>query len=154
MMRTIFATIIFVALATTHPRLVHADSFSVIVEDPWSRATIGKKRPGVAYMTIRNISDTTIQLLSITTPIAKTAEIHRTTINSQGISSMAAAGNITIAPGESVKLEPGGLHAMFMHLQSEMNQGETLPLTLKFSDDSIVEVIVPILSISARGPKK
>ena len=66
---------------------------------------------------------------------------------------MAPAGEITISPGESVALEPGGLHAMLMRLQTAMIEGETFPLTLAFSDGGEVTVDVPILGIAARGPE-
>ena len=55
--------------------------------------------------------------------------------------------------GESVALEPGGLHAMLMRLQEPMTEGETFPLTLLFDDGGEVTVEVTILGIAARGPE-
>ena len=89
----------------------------------------------------------------LATPLAMMPEIHETTINAEGVSSMAPVGDITIAPGESVVLEPGGLHAMLMRLQEAMTEGESFPLTLTFSDGGEVTVDVPILGIAARGPE-
>ena len=66
---------------------------------------------------------------------------------------MAPAGEITISPGESVSLEPGGLHAMLMRLQMKMVEGETFPLTLNFADGGSLTVDVPILGIASRGPE-
>ena len=60
---------------------------------------------------------------------------------------------IGIAPGESVALEPGGLHAMLTRLQEPMIEGESFPLTLTFSDGGEVVVEVPILGLGARGPE-
>ena len=64
-----------------------------------------------------------------------------------------ASGEIEIAPGESVSLEPGGLHAMLMRLQRPMAKGESFSLTLDFSDGGEIVVEVPILGIAARGPE-
>ena len=105
----------------------------VVVENAWSRASIGMNRPGAAYMTIRNTGDEPVTLT--------------------GVSSMSPAGEIAIAPGESVALEPGGLHAMLMRLQEPMTEGDTFPLTLLFDDGGEVTVEVPILGIAARGPE-
>jgi copper(I)-binding protein len=80
-------------------------------------------------------------------------DIHQTSTNADGVSSMAPAGEIEIAPGESVSLEPGGLHAMLMRLQRPMAKGESFSLTLDFSDGGEIVVEVPILGIAARGPE-
>ena len=130
-----------------------AGSEDVIVENAWSRASIGVNRPGAAYMTVRNTGEDAVTLTGLTTPLAAMPQIHETKTNADGVSSMAPAGEITIEPGESVALEPGGLHAMFMKLQDPMIEGETFPLTLTFSDGGEVTVEVPILGIAARGPE-
>ena len=104
-------------------------------------------------MTIRNTGDEAVTLTKIHTDIAMMPEIHRTSTNDQGVSSMAPAGEIEIGPGETVALEPGGLHAMLMRLQRPMTEGDRFQLTLAFSDGSEVVVDVPILAVAARGPE-
>ena len=130
-----------------------AGSEDVVVENAWSRASIGVNRPGAVYMTVRNTGEYAVTLTGLATPLAMMPEIHESKTNSNGISSMAPAGEITIEPGQSVALEPGGLHAMLMMLQNLMIEGETFPLTLTFSDGGEVAVEVPILGIAARGPE-
>lgn len=132
---------------------VSAGSQDVIVENAWSRASIGVKRPGAAYMTVRNAGEDAVTLTGLTTPLAMMPEIHETKTNADGVSSMTPAGEITIDAGGSVTLAPGGLHAMLMKLQSPMTEGETFPLTLTFSDGGEVTVEVPILGIASRGPE-
>lgn len=66
---------------------------------------------------------------------------------------MDSAGEIDIPPGETVVLEPGGLHAMLMQLQRPMTKGDSFALTLIFSDGGEVSVDVPILGIAAQGPE-
>ena len=132
---------------------VLAGSEKVVVEGAWSRASIGTSRPGAAYMTIRNTGDEAVTLTAIRTDVAMRPQIHRSSTNDQGVSSMAPAGEIEIAPGDMVALQPGGLHAMLMGLQRPMTEGETLSLTLEFTDGGEVTVEVPILGIAARGPE-
>lgn len=144
----------FTALALTlasGPAL--AGSEDVVVEDAWARASIGVNRPGAAYMTVRNTGDAAVTLTGLATPLAMMSEIHETSINAEGVSSMAPTGEITIPPGENVALEPGGLHAMLMKLLEPMTEGESFPLTLTFSDGGEATVEVPILGIAARGPE-
>ena len=74
---------------------VFAGSEDVVVENAWSRASIGVNRPGAAYMTVRNIGEDTVTLTGLTTPLAMMPEIHETKTNAEGVSSMAPAGEIT-----------------------------------------------------------
>lgn len=130
-----------------------AGSEDVVVEDAWARASIGTSRPGAGYMTVRNTGDESVVLTGLATDLAMMPEIHQTSTNDQGVSSMAPAGEIEIPPGESVELAPGGLHAMLMKLQRPMKEGESFTLTLSFDDGGEVAVEVPILGIAARGPE-
>lgn len=130
-----------------------AGSEDVLVEDAWSRASIGVNRPGAAYMTVRNNGNVAVTLTGIRTDLAMMPQIHRSATNDQGTSSMTPAGEIEIAPGDAVALEPGGLHAMLMRLQRPMVKGETFSLTLVFADGGEVTVEIPILGIAARGPE-
>lgn len=147
--RSFTALVIFLGVAMP----ATAGSEDIVVENAWSRASIGTSRPGVAYMTIRNEGGELVALTGIQTDLAMMPEIHLTSTNAEGVSSMAPAGEIEIAAGEAVALEPGGLHAMLMSLQRPMTEGESFTLTLVFSDGGEVSVEVPILSIATRGPE-
>ena len=130
-----------------------AGSDDVVVENPWSRASIGTARPGVAYMVVRNDGATPVTLTGLRAEAAMMAQIHRTSTNAQGVSSMAPAGDIVIAPGASVALEPGGLHGMLMKLRHPLTEGDSFPLLLVFKDGE-VSVDVPVLGFAARGPNE
>jgi copper(I)-binding protein len=138
------------ALSLSSPVFAGADD--VAVEKPWARASIGMSRPGAAYMTIHNSGNESVTLTGLRSDIAMMVEVHRTTIRDDGASSMSPAGDIVIAPGEAVVLEPGGLHAMLMKLRAPMKKGTTFPLTLVFGDGGEVTLDVPIHGIGARGP--
>ena len=144
------AAVIFASSAATSAL---AGSEDVVIEDAWARASIGVNRPGAAYMTIRNTGDEAVTLTGIRTDLAMMPDIHQTSTNAEGVSSMAPAGEIEIAPGAIVSLEPGGLHAMLMRLQRPMAEGESFSMTLNFSDGGEIAVEVPILGIAARGPE-
>jgi len=148
-LKTLGASVVAIAgLAGT----AWAEEPTVIVEDAWSRASIGMNRPGAAYMTIRNLGAETETLVGIRTDLAMMPEIHLSATNEQGVSTMTPMGDIEIAPDEAVALEPGGLHVMLMQLSRPMIEGETFALTLVFADGDEATVEVPILGIAARGP--
>lgn len=142
------AAVAILGLAAT----AQAEEPTVIVEDAWSRASIGMNRPGAAYMTIRNVGDDTETLIGLRTDLAMMPEIHLSSTNDQGVSTMTPMGDIEIAPNEALALEPGGLHVMLMRLSRPMAEGETFALTLVFADGDEATVEVPILGIAARGP--
>lgn len=148
------ATLLVVAAVTfTDARAGEAARVGdLVVESPWARASIGRSRPGAAYLTIRNEGEAADTLVGIETPIAGMAEVHETTTSSEGVSRMAPAGPVEIPPGASVALAPGGLHAMLMQLKEPLVEGGSFPLTLTFAKAGSVEVRVPVLGMAALGP--
>ena len=152
MRKSIFTALAFSILVGL-PTASVAWSEDIVVEDAWSRASIGINRPGAAYMTLRNTGTDPVTLVGLETPLAMMPDIHETTTDANGVSSMGPVGEIIIPAGESVALEPGGMHAMLMRLQTKMVEGETFPLTLNFADGGTLTVDVPILGIAARGPE-
>ena len=134
------------------PASLSAASVDVVVERPWSRASIGTVRPGVAYMTIRNSGDQPVTLVGLKTDVAKMLMVHRTTTDASGVTKMAPAGDLTIPPGGSVELTPGGLHAMLMGLTVPLEEGTSYKLSLIFDDGGEVMIEVPVLGPAARGP--
>lgn len=144
------ATLALALLATAPPVL--ADGEDVVVEDAWSRASIGTSRPGVAYMTLRNTGAEPVVVTGLRTDLAMMPMIHATTTDAQGVTRMSHIEEVEIAAGEAVALEPGGLHVMLMDLQQPMVEGESYALSVIFADGTEATVEVPILGIAARGP--
>jgi periplasmic copper chaperone A len=59
---------------------------------------------------------------------------------------------LTIEPGKSVKLAPGGLHLMLMDLKAPLKQGDKLPITLEFEKAGKVQVSLDVQAVGAQGP--
>lgn len=152
-MRKLLAFLTALALLFGVGEPAQAGSADIAVKNAWSRASMGKGRPGAAYFDIQNNGDEAAVVTGLKSDLATMPQIHRTLTNSEGISSMEPADKINIAPGETVALEPGGLHAMLMQLQRPMIKGDSFTLTLIFSDGGEVSVDVPILRIAAQGPE-
>ncbi len=124
---------------------------TIEVGTPWSRATPGRARSGVVYLTISNRGDTPDRLVSISTPAAKRAKIHRTRMK-DGMMTMRPVGALALRPGTSVSLRPGGLHVMLTGLTAALKRGGSFDMTLTFEKAGSLTVRVGIEKIGARGP--
>lgn len=121
------------------------------IQQPWARASAGRARVGVAYLTIANGGAAPDRLLGVASPVAQRAALHVTAMEG-GIMKMRAVGAVDIPPGETVTLAPGGLHIMLMRLAAPLKRGTAFPLTLTFARAGAVEVTVRVLGPGARGP--
>ena len=107
-------------------------------EDAWIRAT-----PGVdvaaAYLTLHNSGTQPVALTGVRSPAAETAMIHETALVN-GQYSMRAHEPLRLAPGETVRFAPGGLHIMLHTLKRPLAAGDEVPLTLLLEGGASVTV--------------
>jgi periplasmic copper chaperone A len=119
------------------------------VSDAWARATPAKAENGVAYLTIT--TPTPDRLVSVSSPVAKKAELH--TMEMAGmVMKMRPLAGLDIPAGQSVTLKPGGEHIMLMGLNGPLREGQSFPLTLTFEKAGAREVTVPVEKAGAAGP--
>lgn len=116
---------------------------SLKIDHPWSRATVAGIPNGVAYFVLENNGDTDDRLLSASSPVADKAELH-THIRDGEVVRMRHVDDISVPAGQSVALEPGGLHVMLMGLKEPLQQGNKFPLTLEFEQAGSVTVDVMV----------
>lgn len=91
------------------------------------------------YLYILNHNPGDERLVSVESDAAERVEIHATEVDANGIATMRhLPDGITIPPGESVELEPGGLHIMMLGLTEEYEVGDTIPIRL------ILDAWIPI----------
>ena len=119
------------------------------VTSAWARATPAKAENGVAYLTIR--SPTPDRLVSVSSPVAKKAELH--TMSMEGmVMKMRPLAGLDIAAGQPVTLKPGGEHIMLLGLNGPLREGQSFPLTLTFEKAGMREVTVAVEKPGAGGP--
>ena len=121
------------------------------ISGAWARATVPGLDTTAAYLTIRNHGKQADTLLGVTSPAAGMAAIHRTT-RQAGVSHMEPAGDVGIAAGQTVDIEPGGLHIMLTSLKQPLAAGTQMPLTLHFRHAGAVTVQVQIVPVTAAAP--
>ena len=135
------------ALALLIP--VSALAESVLVTQPWARASITASRPAAVYLTLESPAGD--RLTGITTPVAEQVVVHATE-EENGISRMVHVPALQLPAGEPVTLAPGGAHVMLMGLDAKLVEGESFPMTLRFENAPELTVEVPVLGIAAQGP--
>ncbi len=98
---------------------------------------------------LTNPTKKAITLKSANAPIAQ-VELHDTT-NAQGHMEMHHIPEIAIKANDKVVLQSGGLHIMLINLESPLKAGDTLEITLHFSDgDLLLQVPVIKKEVSAK----
>lgn len=101
---------------------------------------------GAVYMDLTATDDNRLIGASVDSSIAGKVEVHETVMKDDGSGEMMMqeVGTIDLAAGETVSLQPGGLHIMLLQLAEELEIGQVFDLTLQFaeSDDMVVEIEV------------
>jgi copper(I)-binding protein len=103
----------------------------LVIVHPWSRPAAAGRPVGVAYLSITNNGRGEDVLLRASTPLAAQVQLHQTTL-SAGMARMRPLDELVIAPGKTLRIEPGGIHLMLIDLQAALIAGTTVPLTLEF----------------------
>lgn len=107
----------------------------VNIDQPYARAVPPGQPNSAAFMTLKNNSDTEVSLVSASSSISNVAELHTHT-NENGVMKMRQIAEINLKANQQVELKPGGLHIMLIGLKQNLVKGETVDLTLTFSDGS------------------
>ena len=92
-----------------------------------------------AYLTLQNGGPQPVVVTGVRSPRAAQAMIHETTIT-HGQAAMRAHAQLSIAPGGTVRLAPGGLHIMLQGLTQPLTAGDEVPLELRLADGTTVAV--------------
>ena len=130
-----------VAVLSLLPLIVSAETLKV--DDAWARATIPGTENGAAYATLENLKDAPVEITRISSDVSKVAEVHRHTMSGD-VMKMEKVKALSIAPGETIKFQPGGYHFMLFGLKSPLEAEENFSLTLHFESGAkqTIQVLV------------
>ena len=124
---------------------------TLVIHQPWARATPGGAEVGGGYLTIENRGTAPDRLTGGSFAASNGFELHAMSMDG-GIMRMRRAGPLEIPPGESVSLEPSGLHIMFTGLKHGLKKGDTVPGTLVFEHAGTADVAFAVGGIADKGP--
>ena len=91
-------------------------------------------------MTIVNNGAETDRLLGVESAIAMKSQVHESKVDANGVGTMTHIDALEIPAGQTVTLQHGGLHIMFMGLTGKLTEGELHKATLIFERAGRVEV--------------
>jgi periplasmic copper chaperone A len=124
----------------------------LVITQAWSRATPSGAKIAGGYLTIENKGATPDRLLGGSAEIAGKIEVHEMTMNNGVMTMRPLDKGLTIDPGKTVKLAPGGIHLMIMDLKAPFKQGEKVPVTLEFEKAGKVALSLEVLGVGALAP--
>lgn len=114
---------------------------------PVAKPTTATAMTGAGYLTIVNNGDKPDTLLSVEAAFPRVM-LHNTVMDGD-VAKMEHLMSVEIAPGETLTLEPGGMHVMFMGLNGDPFEiGEEIPATLVFENAGTIDVTFNVEEIT------
>ena len=127
---------------------------SILIDGAWARTSPVMATPasgmmtpamgaagdrGAAYMVIKNSGSSADALISATSDVAATVEVHETKLVGDTMT-MSPVARIEVPAKGQVELKPGGYHIMFIGLKSPLKAGTKIILNLTFEKAGTIPV--------------
>lgn len=122
---------------------------AIQISAPFTRASLPKAPTGGGFMSITNTGTEDDRLISAASAAAARVEFHEMAMEGDVMKMRPMSDGIVIPAGETVSLEPGGVHVMFMGLSAPFIEGETVTVTLTFEKAGSVDVELAVGGVSA-----
>jgi hypothetical protein len=122
------------------------------IEDAYVRGLPPGQTTTAAFFSLKNNSDTSISLKSISSPVAGKVEVHETR-NVDGQMQMRKVDDLTLTPGQRIELKPNGKHLMLMGLTAPLKEGDKVSLRLCFTEFCRM-LELPVVSVLQEGLQK
>ena len=155
-MNTFSRTFTFAALVASlfavPARAEDVKAGDLVISQAWSRATPNGAKIAGGYLTIENKGTAPDRLIGGAVAVAAKVEVHEMATTNGVMTMRPLEQGLTIEPGKTVKLAPGGYHLMMLELKSPLKQGEKLPVTLQFEKAGKVQVTFDVQGVGAPGP--
>jgi copper(I)-binding protein len=133
--------------ATTAAVAAGQQAAALTITDPWVKAADSGMT--AAFGTLTNDGDTDVRIVSASTPVASSVELHEMATNDAGQMVMRPKeGGFDIPAGGTHQLAPGGDHLMLMNVTTAVKPGDLVTVTLTAEDGSTVDFTAPARSFS------
>lgn len=108
-------------------------SEEISASGPWGRPSPGSAANAAFYVTLHNHTAEVEELVAAESDICAQVELHESAMDENNVMSMRHVEKIVILPGETVQLEPGGLHIMCIDRLVALEPGDLVPIRLHFA---------------------
>jgi hypothetical protein len=149
---SLMAAAFIACLASAPARAEDVKAGDLVISQEWARATPAGAKTGGGFLTIENKGSAPDKLVGVSADVAGKVEVHEMTVDGGVMKMRPVEGGLTIDPGKTVKLAPGGYHLMMMDLKSPLKKGDKLPVTLQFEKAGKVQVTLDVQGVGAPGP--
>lgn len=140
------------ALKAPAPLVKIVSQLSVVVQEPWLRATPKGFRVAGGFGIFVNPGDAD-RLVSASFPsIAGRTEIHEMAMANGMMTMRPLPKGIEIPAQGKVEFKPGSFHLMLMELKEPLVEGQSITGTLVFEKAGPMNVTFPVVAIGAPGP--
>jgi copper(I)-binding protein len=117
----------------------------ISIDDPYARTSRPGAPTGAAFMAITNHGPGDDRLVAADSDIAARVELHTHEEDAEGVMRMIhVEEGFPLPAGETVMLERGGRHVMFMGLNRDLAQGDRVSVTLTFEQAGDMVVEIPV----------
>jgi copper(I)-binding protein len=113
------------------------------VEDAWIRAAPPGATMLAGYATLANSGDAPLTVLTVQSEAFRSASIHRTVVR-DGVSRMRELHDLELAPGQTVRFEPGGYHIMLMDPRQPIEVGAKVGIVFLLADGTRVQTVFDV----------
>lgn len=142
------------ALAQT---MTHAETKPITIGDleltgPFTRAMLPGAKAGGGFVTITNKGGADDTLISAASEAAGMVQLHEMTMDNGVMKMREKDGGIAIPAGQTVTLQPGGLHIMFMQVEKPFEEGQSVRVTLTFEKAGTIDIDLPVQAFGAEAP--
>jgi periplasmic copper chaperone A len=124
---------------------------SLVIHQPWSRATPASARVGAGYLIVENKGQAPDRLVGGSFSRADGFEIHEMAVKDGVMTMRPLTEGVEIAPGQSIALEPSGTHLMFPGLKQPLKRGESVGGTLVFEHAGTIQVEFQVEGLAAKS---
>jgi copper(I)-binding protein len=151
-LRNLVCSAVVACLFAVPARAEDVKAGDLVITQAWTRATPGGAKIGGGYLTIENKGSAPDRLIGGAADVAGKVEVHEMTMNDGVMTMRPLDKGLTIEPGRTAKLAPGGLHLMMFDLKSPLKQGDKVPVTLEFEKAGKVTVTLDVQGVGAQAP--
>lgn len=120
------------------------------IASAFTRATLPGAPVAGGFLTVTNVGTEDDTLLGASTTIAGMTQVHEMAMDGDVMKMRELPDGLPIPAGETVTLQPGGYHLMFMDLTQPLTEGETIAVTLTFAKAGQIDVTLPVAGTAAK----
>ncbi|MFY0697305.1 MAG: copper chaperone PCu(A)C [Balneola sp.] len=111
----------------------------------WARPGVQGQMSG-AYFVYTNPLSIADTLISVYSPQAMMTQVHESYTTEDGLAGMREKTEIIVQAKQNITLKQGGLHVMLMNLKTDLQETDSVKVSLIFKQAGEVDLTLPVIS--------